>query len=570
MEHGLVTDIAICIIAAWIVAVGSQVARQPLLLAYLVAGFAIGPHGFKWVTNIHDIETISDIGLSLLLFMIGLEIDLKKMLSAGKVITLTALAQILGCVLLGWIVFGLVGPAQNRLEALYLAVAAAMSSTVIIVKILYDKRELETLVGRVTLGVLVLQDIATILFLAIQPDLKNPEISVMLVAVGHVILLMSVAFLAARFLLPPVFKFIARLPELVLVGALAWCFAMAGFASWLGLSTAMGALIAGVMISTFPYTLDVVAKVTSIRDFFVTLFFVALGMKIPLPTWSYILWTIFLCLFLVGSRLATVFPALYSMRRGYRVSLLSAVNLCQISELSLVLLALGVKSGDVSENTIGIAAFAFAFLAVGSTYAILENDLILRKITPWLDKLGLRDLDQTETETGGEQKSKRICLLGFSWTASSLLEEISRNRSDLLPEIVVIDFNPVVHERLKQRKVHAVYGDITARDVLHHAGAAHAEIIICSLPNMVLKGADNLKILRQLRELNPEAKIIVHAELLSDIPALYAAGATFVTAPRLLEAADLLHVLESAEKNLLGDKRKEQDRLLEGRSEVIP
>jgi Kef-type K+ transport system membrane component KefB len=570
MEHGLVTDIAICIIAAWIVAVGSQVARQPLLLAYLVAGFAIGPHGFKWVTNIHDIETISDIGLSLLLFMIGLEIDLKKMLSAGKVITLTALAQILGCVLLGWIVFGLVGPAQNRLEALYLGVAAAMSSTVIIVKILYDKRELETLVGRVTLGVLVLQDIATILFLAIQPDLKNPEISIMLVAVGHVILLMAVAFLAARFLLPPVFKFIARLPELVLVGALAWCFAMAGFASWLGLSTAMGALIAGVMISTFPYTLDVVAKVTSIRDFFVTLFFVALGMKIPLPTWSYILWTIFLCLFLVGSRLVTVFPALYSMRRGYRVSLLSAVNLCQISELSLVLLTLGNKSGDVSENTIGIAAFAFAFLAVGSTYAILESNFILRKAIPWLDKLGLHDLDQTSFLSKDEEKPKRICLLGFSWTASSLLEEISRGRSDLLSEIVVIDFNPVVHERLKQRKVHAVYGDITARDVLHHAGAASAEIIICSLPNMVLKGADNLKILRQLRELNPEAKIIVHAELLSDIPTLYAAGATFVTAPRLLEAADLLHVLESAEKNLLDDKRKEQDELLEGRSEVIP
>jgi hypothetical protein len=415
-----------------------------------------------------------------------------------------------------------------------------------------------------------LQDVFVILFLAIQPDLKNPAFGVMLVAVGHVILLMSVAFLASRFVLPPVFKFIARLPELVLVGALAWCFAMAGFASWLGLSTAMGALIAGVMISTFPYTLDVVAKVTSIRDFFVTLFFVALGMAIPVPTWSYILWTVFLCLFLVGSRLATVFPVLYSMRQGYRVSLLSAVNLCQISELSLVLLALGRASGDVSENTIGIAAFAFAFLAVGSTYAILENDLILRKAAPWLDKLGLRELDQAEIETNVGQKPKRICLLGFSWTASSLLEEISRNRPDLLPEIVVIDFNPVVHERLKQRKVRAVYGDITARDVLHHAGAAHAEVIICSLPNMVLKGADNLKILRQLRELNPDAKIVVHAELLSDIPALYAAGANYVTTPRLLEAADLLHVLESAEKNLLDDKRKEQDKLLEGRNEVIP
>jgi voltage-gated potassium channel Kch len=151
-----------------------------------------------------------------------------------------------------------------------------------------------------------------------------------------------------------------------------------------------------------------------------------------------------------------------------------------------------------------------------------------------------------------------------------LLEEITRDRPDLLPEIVVIDFNPVVHERLWRRKVRAVYGDITARDVLHHAGVGHAQVIICSLPNMVLKGADNLKILRQLRELNPDAKIVVHAELLFDVPALYAAGASYVTTPRLLEAADLLHVLEAAEKNLLDQKRREQEKQLEDRDEVIP
>jgi Trk K+ transport system NAD-binding subunit len=241
-----------------------------------------------------------------------------------------------------------------------------------------------------------------------------------------------------------------------------------------------------------------------------------------------------------------------------------------MSELSLVLLALGNKSGDVSENIIGIAAFAFAFLAIGSTYAIFGSDALLRKTTPWLNQLGLRDLDQSASETAVSENPKRISLLGFSWTASSLIEEIHRNRPDLLTEIVVIDFNPVVHERLRQRKIRAVYGDITQRDVLHHAGASHAEVIICSLPNMVLKGADNLKILRQLRELNPKAKIIVHAELLSDVPALYAAGADYVSAPRLLEAADLLHVLESAEKNLLDDKRNEQLEQLEGRSEVIP
>src|SRR5450432_4501392 len=138
MEHGLVTNIALCIIAAWAVAVASHALKQPLLLAYLVAGFAIGPHGFKWVTNAQDIQIISEIGLALLLFMIGLEIDLKKMVSAGKVITLTAAAQILGCVLAGWLVFYFIGQEENRLEALYLAVAAAMSSTDILVKILYD------------------------------------------------------------------------------------------------------------------------------------------------------------------------------------------------------------------------------------------------------------------------------------------------------------------------------------------------------------------------------------------------------------------------------------------------
>jgi Kef-type K+ transport system membrane component KefB len=370
--------------------------------------------------------------------------------------------------------------------------------------------------------------------------------------------------------LPPLFRVIARLPELVLVGALAWCFAMAGFAGWLGLSTAMGALIAGVMVSTFPYTLDVVAKVTSIRDFFVTLFFVGLGLEIPVPTWGAILWALFLCLFLVSSRLATIFPTLYLMRQGYRGSLLPAINLAQISELSLVLLALGKLSGDVSDNVIGIAAFAFAFLAVGSTYAMLGSHTILKRVTPWLNKLDLQDLNQTEQEATGEKTAKRIWLLGFSWTASSLIEEINRERPDLLDEIAVIDFNPLVHERLKSRHIHAVYGDITSRDVLHHAGVSHAEVIICSLSNTVLKGSDNLKMLRQLRELNAEAKIIVHAEFLADMPKLYAAGASYVTAPRLLEAADLLQVIEAAEQNLLDQKNQAQQKLLVNRSEIIP
>ena len=487
MEHGLITDIAVCIVAAWVVGVTCQVARQPLLLAYLAAGYAIGPHGFKWVTNAESIQTIASIGLILLLFMIGLEMDLKKMFSAGKALTLTAVSQIVGCIILGLVFFKVTGLGHTGLEALYLAVAAAMSSTVIIIKILHDKHELETVAGRITLGVLVLQDLAVILFLAIQPNLKDPSLIELLLAFGKVSLLVGVAYVTSRFLLPPVFKSVARQPELVLVGALAWCFAMAGFAGELGLSREMGALIAGVMVSTFPYTLDVVAKITSIRDFFVTLFFVGLGMSIPFPTLDLLFWMVVVSLFVVGSRLLTVFPALYALRMGHRVSLLPAINLCQISELSLVLLTLGKASGDVSERSVSVAAFAFAFLAVDSTYAILKNDQILRKTTPWLKRAGLPDIVGTGISPVDGHSKARIYVLGFSWTASSLLEDLTRVKPDLLSAIRVVDFNPQAIERLRRRRVEVVYGDIGQRDVLTHAGVSAAEIIICTVPDLLLK-----------------------------------------------------------------------------------
>jgi len=570
VEHKLVTDIATCIIAAWVIAVACQFIRQPLLLAYLLAGFAIGPHGLGWVTDAASIQTISHIGLSLLLFMIGIEMDLRRMASAGRIITVTAFAQIAGCVALGWLFFGFAGLAEGWLEALYLGVAAALSSTVIIVKILYDKRELDTLAGRVTLGVLVLQDLFVIVFLAIQPDLRHPAFGAFGAAVLKVALLVGVGYAISRFVLPAAFRFIARQPELVLVGALAWCFTLAGFADYLGLSPEMGALIAGVMLSTFPYTLDVVAKVTTLRDFFVTLFFVGLGMTIPLPTQSTLTWMLSVSAFVVATRFLTVFPPLYLMRLGHRTSLLPAVNLCQISELSLVLLALGKASGDVSDEAIGIVAFAFAFLAIVSTYAIGRNEGILRALSPWLAKLGLPDLPATGAAERAPEHRRRIFLLGFFQTASSLLDDVARQKPQLLRDLCVVDFNPEVGERLRQRGVDVIYGDIGQRDTLLHAGLADAEVILCSIPDSVLRGTNNLQLVRQLRDINANAQIIVHAERLSEIEGLYAAGASYVSAPRLLEAHELLRAVEAAGVRLLGEKRDQQRKQLGDRDEVIP
>lgn len=570
--HHLLTDIAICIVAAWLLAVAAQILKQPVILAYLVAGFLVGPVGIGLVKDHESIATISELGLILLLYMIGLEIDLKQILGAGRAITLTGIAQIFGGGILGVILFRALGLPLHAgaLDALYLAVAAALSSTVIVVKILYDKHELETIAGRITVGILVLQDLFAVLFLAIEPNLSTPSAGLVARSFVKVFILIAVAFSMSRFLLPTLFRVIAQLPELVLVGALAWCFLLAGLAGQFGLSREMGALVAGVAISAFPYTLDVTAKVTSLRDFFVTLFFVALGMKVPEPTAYPLNGSLIFAAFVVASRLLTIFPVLYWMRLGHRASLLSAINLSQVSELSLVVLALGLQSGQISQTTVGIVSYAFAFLAIASSYALAHTDALLRYGIASLQRIGLKDLGQRNGESVAPVQLPRIFLLGFSWTASSLLEEISRNEPGLLKQLAVIDFNPHVNQELLRRGVRVIYGDVSQRETLAHAGVGQAEIIISTLPNTVLKGTNNLRLLQQLREINAQAQVIVHAELFADVPKLYDAGASYVCVSRLIEAVDLLGLIRAASEKELEHKRKLLDRELADRHEVIP
>ena len=281
--HELIGDITLSILFAWVLGLLAHFSRQPLILAYLIAGFFIGPFGVGWVKSQESIHVISELGLIFMLFMIGLEIDLKKIVRAGKVILFAAGGQLLGGCLLGILFFvgiGLSMGGGGKFDALYLCVACALSSTVIIVKVLYEKRELDTLPGRITLGVLVLQDIFAILFLAVQPSLDNLQVSVILLSIFRVGVLVATAMALSRYVLPRLFHQIARRPELILLGALAWCFLIGEIAEKLHLSREMGSLVAGVSLSTFPYALDVTAKVTTLRDFFITLFFVALGMTI--------------------------------------------------------------------------------------------------------------------------------------------------------------------------------------------------------------------------------------------------------------------------------------------------
>src|SRR6201994_4717789 len=378
--HELIRDITYCILFAWGVGFPAPFSRQPLILAFLIAGFFIGPFGMGWVKSQESISIISELGLIFMLFMIGLEIDLKKIIRAGRVILFAALGQLVGGCLLGVPFFIGIGLSLGggHFDALYLCIACALSSTVIIVKVLYEKRELDTLPGRITLGVLVLQDIFAILFLAVQPSLDNLQVSVILLSIARVGVLVATALVLSRYVLPWLFQQIARRPELVLLGALAWCFLIGEIAERLHLSREMGSLVAGVSLSTFPYALDVTAKVTTLRDFFITLFFVALGMTIPIPNLSVIGLALIIAAFTLVSRVVTTFGSLYLMKQGLRASLLPAINLAQISEFSLVVIQTGGAAGHIRTETSSAASFAFVVLAVLSTFVMTRSDDITR------------------------------------------------------------------------------------------------------------------------------------------------------------------------------------------------
>src|SRR5204863_6286276 len=400
--HELIGDITFCILFAWGLGLLAHFSRQPLILAYLVAGFFIGPFGMGWVKSQESISVLSELGLIFMLFMIGLEIDLKKIVRAGKVILFAAGGRLIGGGLLGILFFVGIGLSMGNghFDALYLCIACALSSTVSIVKVLYEKRELDTLPGRITLGVLVLQDIFAILFLAVQPSLDNLQVSVILLSIGRVCALVATALVLSRYVLPRLFHQIARRPELILLGALAWCFLIGEIAEKLHLSREMGSLVAGVSLSTFPYALDVTAKVTTLRDFFITLFFVALGMTIPIPNSSVIGLALIIAGFTVASRLLTTFTPLYLMKQGLRASLLPAINLAQISEFSLVVIQIGVVACPIESQTASAVSFAFVLLAVLSTFVMVRSGEITKGLIDPLKKIGLRDLDHVHHEGG--------------------------------------------------------------------------------------------------------------------------------------------------------------------------
>jgi len=576
---GLLSAIGICIAAAALLALIGWRFRQPLILAYLVTGVVIGPHGpLGWVTDQASIASVAEIGLILLLFIIGLEIDVKKLASAGPAVLLTGALQVPICIGLGLGFFYLIGirNTSGNYALIYLAACMSLSSTLVVVKLLNDKYELDTLPGRITLGVLVIQDMWAVAMLAVQPNLLNPNLLPLAFSLWRGALLVVGGFAISKYVLPHLFRAVAKAPELVLVSALAWCFFLAGAASVIGLSREMGALIAGVSLSTFPYNLDVMAKAVSLRDFFVTLFFVALGMQIQVPSLHVVEIALAASAFVIVSRLSVV-PILYALRLGHRASLLPAINLAQVSEFSIVIASLGrtLPVPQIDSDVLTIVIMTFAITSVVSTYMINSSHAVQRVLSKGLKLLHVRDLDVGEAAPARkESRDETVVFLGFFRDASSILFELENFGSAvdgqvLLDKVLVIDFNPKVMAELRRRGISSVYGDIAHADTLRHAGIEEAELVLCSITDDVLRGTSNLRMLRNARATCPKAKVMLTTEHIPHALELYAAGADFVYIPRLHSAPQIALILrDGLARGFEAARAKEVERL-SARKEVL-
>ncbi len=567
----LLTAVSLSLIAAAALAVGARRLGQPLILGYVLAGALLGPHvGLGVIADEASIELIAEIGLIFLLFIIGLEISVPRLLRAGRVIVVSGLLQFPVCAALAWLAAGALGAAGGgRFDRLYVAVALGLSSTLIVVKLLSDKFEMGTYAGRVTLGILVFQDLWAIAFLALQPNLHDLQPGPLLRSAVAGVGLVAAAVAFARWVLPGLFRWMATSPELVLVTAVAWCFLVAGAAGLGGLSHEMGALVAGMVIAAFPYGTEVVARLSGVRDFFVTLFFVALGLKVPHPTLGLVALAAAAAAFVVASRFLAVFPIFAALRLDNRTAGVVAINLAQVSEFSLVICTLGLGYGHVSQSVVSLVLYTLLVTAVVSTYGILFNHSLASAFARLIG--GARFLGERRGVPAGDDgeggpEERDLFFLGVSREGLAFLQHLERESPEMKRRIVAVDFNPETLERLQADGVHCHYGDVSNAETLRHAGIEQASVVVSGISDWFLKGTDNLRLLRQARSLAPSARVVVTADTLDRAGQLYAEGVDYVLIPPALAAQHLHELLRDASADALAEARRRQAAAVFGRA----
>lgn len=518
--------------------------KQPEILAYILTGILIASFHIFTLSGEDFLHSLSQVGVTLLLFMVGLEIRISELMSLGKVLILTSIGQIIGTFILGFLISSFFG--FNIITSFYVAAALTFSSTIIVVKLLSDQRELHSLHAKFSLGILLMQDVAAIFILMFLSGFKGQtgEMAIVSQILSIIfkagILLAGIIFLSKK-VFPRVFEFIAKSPETLFLVSLAWAFGLAAIVSseFVGFSIEIGGFLAGIALANSLVNYQIIAKAKILRDFFIVIFFVLLGIQMSFVNISQIILpAIVFSLFVLFVKPFIIMVILSLMGYRKRTSFLTGVSLSQVSEFSLILAFLGFKLGHINQNIVSLITLVGLISFATSTYMITHWKTLYRKVAgsiTFMERASLKKDEISETDDNLDNLKGHVVVIGGDQMGQSIVEALG----DRDMEVVVVDFDPLIVKNLKTKNIHRLFGDISDLDIQERAKLDSAKLVISTIPDT----QDNMLLLKELKHENRKARIVMMALDSKDAKMLYKAGADYVILPHLAGGRQIAKII---------------------------
>lgn len=513
-------------------AVGGVLARLlklPAVIGYIVAGMVLSAF-----VKIPIIEVMGQLGVTLLLFLVGLELPVATLKKIGSTAMVVGIGQIVTTFVLGTLIAAGLGFAVT--PAMYIGIALTFGSTVIVINLLSAKRDLQSLYGRIAIGALLVQDFVAIGILVILSGLGQSGFVVgnLLWVIIKSIVLVGLTIWLSEKILPRLFDFVGKTTEVIFVVALAWCLIVAAAISHpaIGFSVEIGGFLAGLALANAASNLQIISRVRPLRDFFMTWFFVALGANIVLADIGSIIWpgTILSIFVLIGKPLI-VMLILGVMGYKKRVAFMAAVTVAQVSEFSLVILTLALRIGHIDSKVLSLVGLVAVVTMSASSYIIANAKAIYRKVGKYL-WIFERKIKLAKSQEKKEWKD-HVVLFGHNRTGTILRPILQK----LEHEVLVVDFDPQVVEALGTE---VVYGDVADYDLYDEIGLAKAKAVVSTVSDV----EDNLQLLEYLKKLKNKPLVIVTADDTREGELLYKKGADYVLVPHTVGGEYLAGILE--------------------------
>lgn len=513
--------------------------RQPLIVAFILVGILVGPSALGWVSANDQIDLLAKFGITLLLFVVGLKLDLHIIRTMGSVALATGLGQVIFTSAIGYLIAFAFG--MTPVAALYVAVALTFSSTIIIVKLLSDKREVDTLHGRIALGFLIVQDLVVVLvMIGLNALGKTTEFSLthavlaVLVKGGAFIVIIG---LTTRYLLPRLLHLLSSSQELLVLFGIAWAVALAIAGAALGFSKEVGAFVAGVSLASTPYRDALGARLVSLRDFLLLFFFIDLGARLDLGLLGAQLAEslVFSLFVLIGNPLI-VMAIMGVLGYRKRTGFLAGLTVAQISEFSLILGALGVSLGHIDRETMGLITFVGLITISTSTYMIVFSHPLYEKLEPWLKLFERRTpYRERQPDALAEDGIGEVILFGMGRYGASIAQ-VLRVRGC---RVRSIDYNPQLVRSGDAMGYPVLYGDAGDPEYIASLPLAGVQWVVSTARERHV----NQTLIHSLRGVGYAGRIAVAAHGAGEVARLQQAGADLVLVPYMdaaYEAADRL------------------------------